>query len=206
MGTPELNKALSKCLGEITPPTKDTINPFYKSKYADLASIIDAVKIPLKNNGLSVTQTTQYRESILILVTTLRHVSGEEISGEYPVIPLKLDPQGFGSALTYARRYALQSLLMIAAEEDDDGNAASNKKPEPKSPTPRITGQSAEPTRILRMVAFLNEKGIDQPHLLKWLNVKDIGEIKESDVNVVMAEIRKHNENTPFTEIFKIEG
>ena len=134
MPTPELNKALAKCQGEIIPASKDSDNPFFKSKYADLSAILDAVRKPLQNNGLSITQTTKYENQIIILITTLRHESGEEVSGEYPVIPLKQDPQGFGSALTYARRYALQSILMVAAEDDDDGNAASQTKPPVKKP------------------------------------------------------------------------
>jgi len=134
MPTPELNKALAKCQGEIIPASKDSDNPFFKSKYADLSAILEAVRKPLQNNGLSITQTTKYENQIIILITTLRHESGEEVSGEYPVIPLKQDPQGFGSALTYARRYALQSILMVAAEDDDDGNAASQTKPPVKKP------------------------------------------------------------------------
>ena len=117
--------ALSKDQGEFDHAKKDVKNEFFKSRYADLASVIDAAKKPLADNGLSVTQVVDITESgDLILETILMHTSGEFISGKYPIKPTKTDPQSTGSAITYARRYSFSAITGIAAD-DDDGNAAS---------------------------------------------------------------------------------
>lgn len=110
--------------------TKD--NPFFNSKYAGLSDILEAIKKPLTDNGLAVTQVTEVMAERLILETVLMHTSGEWISCTYPIEPVQKTPQGMGSALTYARRYSLSALLGVASEEDDDGNEAS-KKPAPKA-------------------------------------------------------------------------
>ena len=123
-----LATALSKAQGQFDHAKKDANNPFFKSKYADLAAVIDAAKPHLAANGLAVIQTTEINENGLRLVTTLAHQSGEYISGDYPIKPTKDDPQGMGSAMTYARRYAFSAITGIASD-DDDGNAASGKKP-----------------------------------------------------------------------------
>jgi hypothetical protein len=134
----KLTEALSKAQGKFDHAKKDIKNEFFKSKYADLASVIDAAKNALSENGLAVIQTTNIlREGDISLVTILSHASGEWIKSEYPVIPVKKDPQGMGSALTYARRYCFSAITGIASDDDDDGNAASgnpanNNKPEVK--------------------------------------------------------------------------
>lgn len=122
-----LAAALSKAQGQFEHAKKDANNPFFKSKYADLASVIDAAKPHLAANGLAVVQTTNFTEHGLFLVTSLIHESGEYICGEYPIKPTKDDPQSMGSAVSYARRYTFSAITGIAAD-DDDGNKASEKK------------------------------------------------------------------------------
>lgn len=124
----KLAEALSKAQGKFEHAKKDVDNPYFKSKYADLASVIDAAKPHLSANDLAVIQTTQF-DSVgkIILITMLVHKSGEFIKSEYPIKPVKDDPQGMGSAITYARRYCFSAITGIAAD-DDDGNAASAKK------------------------------------------------------------------------------
>lgn len=120
--TTKLAEALAKAQAEMKAAPLNKVNPHFKSKYADLPAIIDAVRPALTKHGLSVTQTTRIAEGGLVLVTTLHHVSGETVSGEYP-LPIG-KPQEMGSAITYARRYSLAALCCIAADEDDDANAA----------------------------------------------------------------------------------
>ena len=127
----ELTAALSKAQGVMEGAKKDSANPFFRSKYADLASVWDSCRKPLSDNGLAVVQTTDIIPEGLRLITTLLHVSGEWVSGVLPVKPVKDDPQGLGSAMTYTRRYGLMAMVGIAPE-DDDGNAASGKKQEEK--------------------------------------------------------------------------
>jgi hypothetical protein len=119
----KLAGALAKAQGTMQPAAKDKENPFFKSKYADLASIWESIRKPLASNELCIIQTTVIRDRALILLTTLAHSSGEWIRAEYPINPLKNDPQGVGSALTYARRYAVAAITG-ASTEDDDGEGA----------------------------------------------------------------------------------
>jgi hypothetical protein len=100
---------------------KDAKNPFFKSSYASLSNILDAIKEPLIESGLSILQfpTGDYG-----LTTILLHESGEYLKSEYTMRPVKDEPQGRGSAITYARRYALASILCLNIDEDDDGNTA----------------------------------------------------------------------------------
>ncbi len=122
----ELATALSKAQSEIQGAKKDSANPFFKSKYADLSSVWDACRDPLTKNGLSIIQTTGDRDGSVYLFTTLAHSSGQWIRSELKVIVGKSDIQALGSSLTYCRRY---SLAMIAGvcPEDDDGNAGAQQ-------------------------------------------------------------------------------
>ncbi len=132
----ELGAALARAQGKMENAKKDTANPFFKSKYADLAGVWDAIREPLSSEGLSVIQTPKEApEGRVGLVTTLLHSSGQTYSTEFSM-PVKdaSNPQAVGSALTYARRYALMGLCGIAPE-DDDGNSAAAKPPPRKSDT-----------------------------------------------------------------------
>ncbi len=122
----ELAPALARAQGEITGALKDSANPFFKSKYADLASCWDACRSALTKNGLSVAQVTTVTDGKLYLLTRLLHDSGQWIEGQTPVTPKDDTPQAMGSALTYSRRYALTAMVGVA-QVDDDGNAGSGK-------------------------------------------------------------------------------
>lgn len=130
----KLAEALSKAQGAIRNAPKSSKNPFYHSNYADLASVWDACREQLSANGLCVIQlaTTASAPNRIALETILAHSSGEWIGSHLEMQPLKTDPQAFGSAITYARRYGLQAIVGIAAE-DDDGNEASVKVQYPKA-------------------------------------------------------------------------
>jgi hypothetical protein len=123
-----------KSVGKIK---KTETNPFFKSKYADLSAILDAISEPLNENGLCVLQLPK---GVNQLETILLHVSGEYISETYIVTPVKNDPQSLGSSITYQRRYALGAILSLNIDKDDDGNEAS-KQPETKPPKPTALEQ-----------------------------------------------------------------
>lgn len=123
----ELAAALAVAQGEITGALKDSANPFFKSRYADLASVWDACRTSLSKNGLAVIQVASTSEAgAAVITTTLAHKSGQWIRGIISLMPVKSDPQGMGSALTYARRYALAAMVGVA-QVDDDANSASGK-------------------------------------------------------------------------------
>lgn len=133
--------ALAKAQATYKPAIKDAANPFFKSKYVALDGAIDACREALTSNGIAVVQATGYDGDKLILNTMLIHSSGEFIGGTYPIKAIKEDPQGIGSAVTYARRYSLMALVGLAAE-DDDGNAASGNPSAPAKVASK-TGEAA---------------------------------------------------------------
>jgi hypothetical protein len=105
---------------------KGANNPFFKSKYADLGAVVEAVKEPFASNGLSYVQFPIEEGGRIGIETILMHDSGEWLSNSFTVNLTKQDAQGAGSAITYCRRYSLQAVAGIPAE-DDDGNAASKR-------------------------------------------------------------------------------
>lgn len=133
----ELFAALSKAQSEISGALKDSDNPFFKSKYADLASVMDAARGPLTKNGLSYIQKTFSENDKYYVETVLAHASGQSFSsGPVEVLISKRDAQGFGSAITYFRRYQLSALIGVA-QIDDDGNHATGKDvPQAQAPRP----------------------------------------------------------------------
>lgn len=182
----ELATALSKAQGAMKGAVKDAANPFFKSKYADLASVWDACRSALEKNGLSVAQGLATSEQGKVRVTTLlMHTSGEWLESECEATPVKQDPQGFGSASTYLRRYGLQAMVGIAPE-DDDGEAATGRRPmtagpvHPQQPEPGDGFTDPDPTVILygkfasRRLAEVNFK--DLSDYAMWL-----GEQVETD-------------------------
>lgn len=125
----KLIPALVKAQKEMSPVYKDATNPHFRSKYADLAGVVEAVSDALQANGLVVVSTFSYKNETALLYTTLYHESGEYIESVYPLLVKDpTDPQKLGAAITYARRYTLMAILGIAPE-DDDGNYASGKTP-----------------------------------------------------------------------------
>lgn len=127
----ELALALSKAQSKIGGAKKDSSNPFFKSKYADLESVWDACREELTKNDLSVMQTNDVNSEGVVVVTTLAHgKSGQWVRGRLFLKPVKNDPQGIGSCITYGRRYALAGIVGVY-QTDDDGNAASGKDDKP---------------------------------------------------------------------------
>jgi hypothetical protein len=140
----QLATALAVAQGKITGALKDSANPFFKSKYADLASVWDACREALSANGLCVIQTTEsVTEGQITVVTTLAHKSGQWIKGVLSMTPKDSGAQAAGSCLTYARRYALAAIVGVA-QVDDDANAASTKKTNDTRDGMDIAGQDPE--------------------------------------------------------------
>jgi len=115
----EIAKALCNFQGTVETVRKEAVNPFFKSKYASLANILDVVRKPLFDNGLSVVQLPAGEHQ---LTTIIMHTSGEWLEETYSMTPTKNDPQGLGSVITYQRRYALGAALGLNIDEDDDAD------------------------------------------------------------------------------------
>lgn len=148
----ELATAMAKAQSQIKTALKDSDNPYYNSSYADLTSVWDACREALTNNGFSVIQRTDFNPGGEVwLETMLLHSSGEHVSSRYPLRPAKQDPQGYGSAITYARRYCLAAIVGVVADEDDDGNAASQRNGSHQQPQ-EDTGLAATKAWVRRSI------------------------------------------------------
>lgn len=129
----ELATALAAAQAEMANPKFDRVNPGFRSKYASLAAVRDAVIPVLSRHGIAVVQTLHSTEGGIACTTVLLHKSGQQIQSTLALPAVKQDPQGLGSCATYARRYLLMAMTGVVGDEDDDGNAAvaSVKQPHP---------------------------------------------------------------------------
>ena len=160
--TADLSAALAKAQATMKAAAFDKTNPHFKNKYASLAAVIDAIRTPLADNGLSYTQTTEIREGGFVLVTTLRHATGQWVASEYP-LPSAAKPQELGSALTYARRYSLSAIACIAADEDDDAEGARTSGQTTSTPKAKTS-----PIKPEALIGPLNpETGETSPHQIR---------------------------------------
>ena len=154
----ELATALAKAQGQIEGAKKDSTNPHFKSSYADLASVWDACRKALSSNGLSVAQGAESEDGRVGITTILMHASGQWMRSTLLMRPMKDDPQGIGSCVTYARRYALAAIVGVAPE-DDDGNAASAKPMQVISAAP--SGSPSEYDNWLADLSAVAEEGTE---------------------------------------------
>jgi hypothetical protein len=146
---------------------KDSANPFFKSSYADLTSVIKAIKQPFADNGLSYTQFPVSNENGVGVSTRLMHISGQWLEMEYTLPTVKKDPQASGSAITYARRYALQSIAGIPTADDDAESAML------RGDDKKIISDD----QIIAMKKLLDETGADSDKFCKWLKVRSVDQI-----------------------------
>ena len=166
----KLAPALVKAQAAMAGATKSAANPFFKSKYANLEEVIRVVKEPFAANGLCFIQNPVSSEGHAGVETIILHESGEFISNEFLLKCAKTDPQGMGSAITYARRYGLQSACGIPSE-DDDGNEAS--KPAPKMTSAEAIKKLDTAKTIDKLVAIWNAIPIDLKQVEEVIAKKD---------------------------------
>ncbi len=197
--TPRLNAALAKAQGAMESAKKDTANPFFNTKYADLAGIIEACRKPLSDNGLSIVQIACNDEKGVTILTRLLHSSGESISSPCWVPVVKKDPQGYGSAMTYARRFGLQALVGVAAEVDDDGNSHvdPNAKTAKDYTKPKATKASGS-VDIAKLLTAFNDIDISPTKVSEVIG-KSYAEATEADVATLRAFFNSEKAKRPMT-------
>lgn len=167
----QIAAALVKAQREFGPALKAKTNPAFRSKYADLGACIEAVIDGLNNNGIMLMQPCHEVENGVTVETVFIHESGEVYSaGKLHVPAVKQDPQGYGSAITYARRYSLMAACGIAPE-DDDGNAASSNAPQKQTaqksaPAPAKLNQK----QIEHITSLINETRSDFGAFMEWIS------------------------------------
>ena len=183
----EIATALVKAQKAFGPALKSSTNPHFKSRYADLSACVEAVIEGLNGAGIALVQRTSEDTTGVTVETVFIHESGEMLEcGKLHVPAAKHDPQGYGSALTYARRYSLMAACGIAPE-DDDGNAASKPRKQEEAPPPINADQAIE------IQDLIDETKTDVAGLLDWVSkntntkVTDVTQIP----NVAYVHVKK---------------
>ena len=183
----ELAIALNKAQSEMSGAKKGAKNPFFKSKYADLEEVINCAKIPLSDNGLSISQFPVSEDGKAGVNTILMHTSGEFMESTLLLACTKQDPQAYGSAITYARRYAYQSVLGIPSE-DDDGNSASKPIAKPTYQQPvRASTAGITKTGITKKAILEAFKAANDPNTLDGKYKKALTTEFAKDAEVLQA-------------------
>lgn len=190
--TNEICAALAKAQGIINNPSKGVKNPHFKSNYADLSAGINAIREGLSAHGIAFIQSPRMEGEVMMLDTRLTHSTGQYFEAEWPVCKLPAAPQQIGSALTYARRYSLFSMVGIAGE-DDDGNAANVAPTPPPPPGERISDGQADQLRAL----LHNLTEDDEVKFLEWAGVDFLGEIPAERFGVALRALEKKIASKP---------
>ncbi len=186
----QLAAALALAQSEIENAEKDTANPFFKSKYADLASVWRACRVPLTKNGLAILQPASASGNLVTVTTILAHKSGEWISCELTMPCEKGGPQAIGSCITYGRRYGLSAMVGIASD-DDDGEAAEGRgetqaAPQgraPAAPKPASAGaRTITEAQSKRLWAIAREHGRSNDDVKALLEVYSFESTKDITV------------------------
>lgn len=168
---------------------KTSSNPHFKSRYADLAACVEAVIDSLNDNGIALIQQTHECDNGVIVETTFIHESGEVFSaGKLHVPASKHDAQGYGSALTYARRYSLMAAAGIAPE-DDDGNAATSRPPAP--PVQRKADPKVGANELKVITDLAATTGTDLSAIAKAYGVPSINDLPLTKTAEVVARLQK---------------
>ena len=199
----ELYNAIVKAQSQIKTASKDAHNSHFRSKYADLGSVWEAIKQALHSNGLAVVQLTRIHESgAPVLVTRIIHVSGEHIEGEYPLVCKDpTDPQKLVAAMTYARRAALSAALGVIAD-DDDGNTAAGHTASPSVAKPAAAPTTAKAPTNAMTDLFAAHK-LEYPKAVEDLIGKPVKEWSENDKTTAREAIKKLQAGKAWPEIVK---
>lgn len=185
----KLFAALIKAQAEMTGAKKDSSNPFFKSKYADLKSVDAAIGPALEKHGLGYVQISHNLPDVAAIETVIIHESGETFSCGVVAVPVsKADAQGYGSAMTYSRRYSLSAAFGVCPE-DDDGNAASKAKPTESAPavprpSPELLKSANEAAQAgtVAYSAFWKE--------ISSIDRNAIGQTRHADFKLVAQEVK----------------
>ncbi|MGB1216147.1 MAG: ERF family protein [Pikeienuella sp.] len=174
--------ALAVAQAKMGKALKSSQNPHFKSKYADLASVVDACMPALNECGIAVIQPTTDDEGGRFVETILIHgESGEQLSCRVPLIIQKNDMQGYGSAVTYARRYGLMSMAGIAPE-DDDGNAAATAAPK--------AAATVTPDQFIKLRDLMESAGVEEEKLLASYNAPSLQQFPAEKFNNAMSRLQ----------------
>ena len=188
--TPALFAALAKAQAEIENAAKNAANPHFRSRYADLAEVLNTVRPVFAKHGLSIVQSTGFDGSLVSVTTLVGHAEGGFITSTASCVPAKTDAQGVGSATTYLRRYSLAAMAGIA-QEDDDGNAAAHdRKPQVRQIAKVSEAQRAE------LQDLIDQTGTEVEKFCRFFRVSSLSDLPAADFDRAkrMLEQKKEQE------------
>jgi len=184
--TPALFAALAKAQAEIENAAKNAANQHFRSKYADLAEVLNTVRPVFAKHGLSLIQSTGFDGSLVSVTTLVGHAEGGFITSTASCVPAKTDAQGVGSATTYLRRYSLAAMAGVAQEDDDGQAAAHDRKPQARQPVAKVSERQAA-----ELQSLIDETGADVAGFLKFFKVSAIAELPAQDFARAVAMLEK---------------
>lgn len=188
--TPALFAALAKAQAEIENAAKNAANPHFRSRYADLAEVLNTVRPVFAKHGLSIVQSTGFDGSLVSVTTLVGHAEGGFITSTASCVPAKTDAQGVGSATTYLRRYSLAAMAGVA-QEDDDGNAAAHdRKPQARQIAKVNEAQRAE------LQDLIDQTGTEVEKFCRFFRVSSLSDLPAADFDRAkrMLEQKKEQE------------
>lgn len=192
----ELAAALAKAQGEIRNAPKDSLNPHFKAKYADLASVWSVIRDPLSKNGLSVVQLVSDGPATITVTTKLLHSSGQWIEGSIMMEPTGRQPQQVGSCITYARRYGLSAMVGVAPDDDDDAQLASAPPPQQQRPAQNVApirqdGESKARMDLFGKIKTIRTKiGYSVEKVCKECEIEDLSKASVSELKEVLEKLK----------------
>jgi hypothetical protein len=203
----EIYQALVKAQSQIRIAIKDSNNPHFRSKYADLASVWDAIRDALHKNGLAVLQLSDVDASgVPVLLTRIIHESGQHVEGRYPIVCKDpQDPQKMVAATTYARRASLSAALGVIADDDDGNTAAGHTASHtaPPSPAKPVSAPTTAKPQGNAMVDLFAAHKLEYPKAVEDLIGKPVKEWSENDKTTAREAIKKLQAGTPWSQITK---
>lgn len=182
----QITVAIAKAQSKIEHPVKDSSNPYFKSSYADLASVLEVCREPLSANGLAVTQVISSVEGKQVLVTLLSHSSGQWIKSFIELPIQKPGPQELGSCITYCRRYALAAMIGVY-QVDDDAEAAQEDYRKDESPSIISDKQH---TLLVNKLQFLGDNAATN-YILENLKIESLNDVPKTEFNRTLEWVNK---------------
>ena len=192
----EIAKALSIAQSQMTGAKKGSKNPFFKNVYSNLTSVMEAISEPFANNGLCFIQSPGFTDNLITVTTRIMHTSGEWLEGTTCMPPQKNDAQGYASAITYGRRYGLQSMSGVPSVDDDGQlaakNVASSNIPDIREPMCQIPAKpepKATPEMVTKISKAAKEAKVDLTKILSRYNVSSLSGLTQGEANNALAKL-----------------
>ena len=192
----EIAKAMSNAQGEMQPALKSANNPFYKSRYADFASVWEAIREPMKKNELSVWQDVTNSEYGICVSTRVTHSSGQWVEFGPLEIPIpKKDAQSVGSAISYAKRYSLSAAVGVVADIDDDGEKAMGREQNKREDKQTVYINKEQVNELVKILDECEPEYVKRiEEAFGQLGIQSYAQIKESSYNKYIQSAKKNRD------------